>query len=280
MQRFKDHVVFITGAARGQGRSHAVRFAEEGANIIAVDSCSQISGATYAMATRDDLDETVRLVEATGARIVAAVADVRSQEQLDEACALGVREFGRIDVVVANAGVFTKSKNSWEMTEDEWNSTIDIDLSGVWRTCKSAIPTMISGARGGSIIITASSNGYRGEAGHPSYNAAKLGLVGLMRTLAAELGDHNIRVNTIHPTVVKTPLMWNDMMIDTFIPGETTATTDPEMWWKGMEGMHMLPIGAIEPTEISDVVLFLASSGGKYITASEVPIDAGYIRKN
>lgn len=280
MQRFKNQVVFITGAARGQGRSHAVRFAEEGANIIAVDSCSPVSGTTYDMATRDDLQDTVRLVEAAGGRIVATIADVRSQEQLDEACTSGVREFGRIDVVVANAGIFTKSKSTWEMTEDQWNSTIDIDLSGVWRTCKSAIPTMISGANGGSIIITASSNGYRGEAGHPSYNAAKLGLVGLMRTLAAELGDHAIRVNTIHPTVVKTPLMWNDMMIDTFVPGETTATMSPDTWWKGMERMHMLPIGAIEATEISDVVLFLASSGGKHITASEIPIDAGYIRKN
>ncbi|OZD18258.1 SDR family mycofactocin-dependent oxidoreductase [Rhodococcus sp. 06-156-3C] len=280
MQRFKDKVVLITGAARGQGRSHAIRFAEEGANIIALDGCAPVKGTNYEMATREDLDQTVRLVEKTGARIIASVADVRSQQQLDDATALGVREFGRIDVVIANAGIFTQSKNSWEMTEDEWSSTIDVDLSGVWRTCKSAVPTMIAGAEGGSIIITASSNGYRGEAGHPSYNAAKLGLVGLMRTLAGELGDHSIRVNTIHPTNVKTAMMWNDTMVDTFIPGETTATINQDSWWKGMEGMHMLPIGAIEPEEVSDVVLFLASSAGKHITASEFPIDAGYIRKN
>jgi (+)-trans-carveol dehydrogenase len=280
MKRFQDQVVFVTGAARGQGRSHAVRFAEEGANIIAVDICAPLNGIDYAMATRDDLDETVRLVKAAGGSIVASVADVRSQQELDEAVAAGVREFGRIDIVLANAGAFSQAASTWEMTEEQWNTTLDTDLSGVWRTCKAAIPTMIEGQRGGSIIMTSSSNGYRAEQGHPAYNAAKLGMVALMRGLAGELAEHNIRVNTIHPTNVKTAMMWNDSMIGIFAPGETTQTMDAEGWWEGLRPVNLLPVGAIEAQDVTKLIMFLTSDAGRFITASEVPIDAGYIRRN
>ncbi|MYR07944.1 mycofactocin-coupled SDR family oxidoreductase [Gordonia sp. SID5947] len=280
MSKFADQVVFITGAGRGQGRSHAVRFAEEGAAIIATDLCGPVDAADYPMSSRDDLDETVRAVEAVGGRIIAQQADVRSQEQLDAAVAAGVDAFGRIDIVLANAGIFTGAETTWDMTEEQWTTTLDIDLGGVWRTCKATIPTLIAGGNGGSILMTSSSNGFRAEAGHPAYNAAKLGMVALMRALAGELGPHNIRVNTVHPTTVKTGMMWNDNMIGAFMPGESTKTIDPDVWWKGLEMMNILPVGAIEPGDVSALLMFLASNEGRYITGTEVPVDAGYIIRN
>jgi SDR family mycofactocin-dependent oxidoreductase len=280
MARVDGKVAFITGAARGQGRAHAVRFAEEGADIIAVDACEDVASVKYGMATEADLAETVRLVEAAGRRIVARKADVRSQESLDDALEDGIAELGNVDIVIANAGVFTHAPNSWETTEEEWRANIDIDLSGVWRTCKAAIPSMIEGARGGSIIITASSNGYRAERSHSAYNAAKLGVVGFMRSLAGEVGEYDIRVNTVHPTVVRTAIMWNDTIVDLFKPGESTATVDEQAWWDELSFLHLLPFGSMAPEAISEVMLFLASDAGRYITASEIPVEGGYMRKD
>jgi (+)-trans-carveol dehydrogenase len=279
MSQFADQVVLVTGAARGQGRSHAIGFAAGGARIIAVDVCRDVEGLSYGMATKDDLEETASSVRTAGGEVVTAVADVRSQADLDAAVSQGLDAFGRLDHVVANAGVFTMSPTSWEMTDEQWDATIDINLSGVWRTCKAAIPALIEGGRGGSITITSSTNGYRGEHGHPAYNASKLGLVALMRTLAAELGQHHVRVNTIHPMTVKTPMMWNDAMVGLFIPGETTATLDQDLWWSGLASMNILPVGAMEPEDVTAVAMFLASDQGRYITASEIPIDGGYMRK-
>jgi (+)-trans-carveol dehydrogenase len=279
MASFDGKVVFVSGAARGQGRAHAVRFAQEGADVIAVDACTGHPGLGYAMATDDDLAETVRLVEAEGQRIVARKADVRSQEKLDAAVADGLSELGRIDVVLANAGVFTMAESSWELTEEQWDTTLDIDLGGVWRTCKATIPAMIDGGRGGVIIITASSNGYRAEQGHGAYSAAKMGAVALMRALAGELGQYDIRVNTVHPSIVRTNMMWNDMLVSLMCPGNTTETISKDEYYDRLRSLHLLPHGSIEPTEISEVMLFLASNAGRFITASEIPVDAGYIRK-
>ncbi|MDH2416147.1 mycofactocin-coupled SDR family oxidoreductase [Nocardioides sp. CER19] len=279
MGQFDDQVVLITGAARGQGRAHAVGFAEQGASIVALDACAPVDGIRYALASKEDLAETADLVKRAGGEILTRIADVRAQSDLDEAVSEALAAFGRIDHVIANAGVFSHAPKTWEMTEETWTTTVDIDLNGVWRTCKAAIPAMIEGGRGGSITITASSNGYRGEHGHPAYNASKLGIVALMRVLAAELGEHSIRVNTIHPTTVKTPLMWNDELVSIFAPGETTRTISIDDWWEGMVGMNILPIGAMEAEDITRVVQFLASDAGRYITASEIPIDAGYIMK-
>jgi (+)-trans-carveol dehydrogenase len=279
MGRFDDQVVFITGAARGQGRAHAVGFAKEGARVLAVDACSSMDGVAYQLAGKDDLEETARLVREAGGEVVTAVADVRHQSDLDAAVAAGVAAFGRLDHVVANAGVFTMAENTWEMTEETWSTTLDIDLSGVWRTSKAAVPAMIAAGGGGSITMTASSNGFRAEPGHPAYNASKLGIVALMRTLAGELSEHSIRVNTIHPTNVKTGMMWNDMLVGLFVPGETTETLDPATWWEGLRPMNLLPVGAMEPEDITQVVTFLASDAARYITGSQVPIDAGYIIK-
>jgi (+)-trans-carveol dehydrogenase len=279
VSRFTDKVAFITGAARGQGRSHAVRFAQEGADIIAVDACADHAGVDYPQASEAELAETVRLVEAEGRRIVAGKADVREQGELDAIVAEGFEKLGRLDVVLANAGVFTMADYTWEQTEDEWNATIDIDLSGVWRTCKAAIPRMIEAGNGGSITITASSNGYRAEQNHGAYNAAKLGVVGLMRSLAGELGQFDIRCNTVHPTNVRTTMMYNDMIMPLFKPGQSTATLSEDEFFQGLEFMHLLPFNAMQPEVISNVMLFLASEEGRYITATEVPIDGGYIRK-
>jgi (+)-trans-carveol dehydrogenase len=279
MRRFEDQVVMITGAARGQGRSHAIGFASEGANIIAFDTCAEVEGVPYHMASHDDLETTVEMVRAAGGEIVACVGDVRRQDDLDAAVAAGMAAFGRLDHLVPNAGVFTMAAKSWLQTDDEWNATIDTNLTGVWRTCKAAIPAMIESGGGGSITITSSSNGYRGEHGHPAYNASKLGVVALMRCLAAELGEHSIRVNTIHPTCVKTTMMWSDYMVGLFIPGATTATVDEASWWDGLAGMNMLPVGAMDAADVTEVVTFLASSAGRFITASEIPVDAGYIMK-
>jgi (+)-trans-carveol dehydrogenase len=278
--RFQDQVVLITGAARGQGRAHAVGLAAEGARIVALDACEPMRGVRYPMASMEDLEETGRLVKDAGGDVITAVADVRSQEDLDAAVASTRERFGRLDHVVANAGVFTGATSTWEMSEEEWDTTIDIDLSGVWRTCKAAIPLMLDTRAGGSITITASSNGYRAEHGHPSYNAAKLGVVALMRTLAGELGEHSIRVNTVHPTVVKTDMMWNDYMVDLFAPGQTMETMDPGDWWDGMRRMNLLPLGAVDPSDITAVIAFLASEAGRHITGSEIPVDAGYIVRN
>lgn len=278
-QMFAEHVVLVTGAARGQGRSHAIGFAAEGARILAVDACADAEGLSYAMASKEDLEETASLVRDAGGEIVTAVADVRSQAALDAAVSEGLDAFGRLDHVIANAGVFTMAANTWEMTDEQWDATIDINLSGVWRTCKAAIPAMIEAGGGGSITITSSTNGYRGEHGHPAYNASKLGLVALMRTLAGELGEHSIRVNTIHPMTVKTAMMWNDAMVGLFIPGETTETLDQDVWWDALASMNILPVGAMEPQDVTSVAVFLASEAGRYITASEIPIDGGYIRK-
>jgi (+)-trans-carveol dehydrogenase len=278
MGRFDDKVVFVSGAARGQGRAHAIRFAQEGADIIAVDACVNHAGLEYPMSTEADLAETVRLVRAEGRRIVAGKADVRSQAELDGVVGEGVSEFGRIDVVLANAGVLSMAENSWTMTEDQWTTVVDTNLGGAWRTCKAAIPTMIEGNRGGSIIITGTSNGYRNEQGHASYNAAKLGLVGLSRTLAGELGQYNIRVNTVHPSIVRTPLIWNDVIVPLMCPGETMATIDEDDYYERIEFLHDVK-GVMQPSDVSELMVFLASDAGRFITATEVLTDGGYSHK-
>src|SRR5690625_2013824 len=214
--RVAGKVAFITGAARGQGRSHALRLAEEGADIIAVDTLEDIPGVPYALATQADMDETVRLVEATGRRIVARKADVRNFEELKRAVDEGVAELGRLDIVNANAGISGPMAPTVDLEESAWRNMIDINLTGVWHTAKAAIPHLLGGGRGGSIVITSSVAGLKGMANIGHYVAANHGVVGLMRTLALELGDQNIRVNTIHPTQVDTPMIMNEATMRLF----------------------------------------------------------------
>jgi (+)-trans-carveol dehydrogenase len=272
MGRVEGQVAFITGAARGQGRSHALKLAAEGADIIAVDICADIAGIGYSMATPEDLAQTAKLVEDCDRRIVTAIADVRDYGQLKAAVDQGVVTLGRLDIVAANAGV-TSYYPSWKLPEEGWDAVVDTNLKGVWHTCKAAIPHLIDGGRGGAIIITSSTAGLRGIANLAHYSASKTGLVGLMRTMAGELAPHNIRVNTVHPTAVDTDMVHNKATYDLFIPEPADRNRDGVAG--PMQALNMLPIPWVDPRDISNAVLFLASDEGRYITGARLPVDAG-----
>ncbi|KXF56435.1 3-ketoacyl-ACP reductase [Rhodococcus sp. SC4] len=274
MERLKDKVAFITGAARGQGRSHAVRLAEEGADIIAVDICAPVAGIeAYPMASEEDLAETVRLVEGTGRKIVAARADVRDFTALKSAVDAGVEQFGRLDIICANAGVFELSP-ALETPDPVWRNVIDINLTGAWNTCKAALPHLIEGGRGGSVIITSSTVGLKGSGNTIHYVASKHGVVGLMRALAVEFADHSIRVNTVHPTIVDTDMVQNDKMYRLFDPANEHPTRESTM--PAFESANALPTPWVEPIDVSNAVVFLASDEARYITGATLPVDAGY----
>ncbi|WP_448811362.1 mycofactocin-coupled SDR family oxidoreductase [Agromyces bauzanensis] len=277
MGRLDGKVAFVTGAARGQGRSHALRMAQEGADIIAVDIAEQISTVPYAMATQADLDETVRQVEALDRRIVARKADVRDGEALRAAVDAGVAELGRLDVVAANAGIFSHA-TAEELTEEQWRDMLDVNLSGVWRTCKVAIPHLRA-AGGGSIIITSSTAGIQGFPNFAHYVSAKHGVVGLMRTLALELAPDMIRVNTVHPTSVNTDMIQNEDLYALFAPDLEPAERTRERLGERFQAMNALPIPWVEPVDISNAVLWLASDESRYVTGVTLPVDAGSTTK-
>jgi len=277
--RVEGKVAFITGAARGQGRSHAVRLAQEGADIIAIDICEDIPGVRpfYVGATEADLAQTVKEVEALDRRIVAVKADVRDFAGLDAALSEGLAQFGHVDIVCANAGVFEFGTKTHEATDQEWNEMIDINLKGVWHTTKAAIPHMIAQGTGGSIIITSSTAGLKGTPNLGPYTASKHGVVGLMRTLAIELGEHSIRCNTIHPTGVATNMGLNDAIFKLFLPDKESPTR--EDFEPLMRALNILPVACVEPVDISNAVLFLASDEARYITGVALPVDAGALTK-
>lgn len=274
--QFDGKVAFITGAARGQGRSHAVRFAEEGADVIAFDICDQIDTVGYPMATRDDLEETVNRVEKTGRRIVAEQGDVRDFDQLTAAVATGVAELGRIDFVIANAGIAT---NYGELSGElaAFVDSVDVMLSGVYYTIEAALPAMLSHGDGGAIVITSSGAGLKSIAagfgmrshGAAGYQAAKHGVVGLMRYYATTLAEKKIRVNTVHPGGVATPMIDNPSTLEFFRqrPEAISALRAP------------LPVRWIEPENISDAMVYLCGRSGRYITGITLPIDGGYTVK-
>jgi (+)-trans-carveol dehydrogenase len=276
MGRVEGKVAFITGAARGQGRSHAVRLAEEGADIIAVDICDQIESVPFAMSGPEDLAETVRQVEALDRRIVAASADVRDIDALSRVIEEGVGTFGRLDIVCANAGIASHGTLD-RLSEESWQDVIDVNLTGVWHACKAAIPHIEAGGRGGSMILTSSTVGIRAIANLGHYGAAKHGVVGLMRTLALELAPQMIRVNSIHPTSVDTDMIHNLDMYSLLMPGVADPTR--EMSAPIFESLNALPIAWVEPRDISNAVLFLASDEARYITGVALPVDAGSIIK-
>ena len=209
-RRFEDKVVFISGAARGQGREHAIRFAKEGARIIGFDVCADQPTTPYPLATEEDLAETVRRVESAGGAMHAEVADVRDLNRLREVLKGGMDKYGRIDVILANAGTYSPGPVQW-LTSEAWDETISINLTGVFNTVRAGVNRMIQQNEGGAIVITSSTAGLRGFYGSPAYNVAKHGVVGFMRSLALELAPNNIRVNTVHPTSVHTPMIINDV---------------------------------------------------------------------
>lgn len=272
MGRVEGKVAFITGAARGQGRSHAVRLAEEGADIIAVDICSQIDSTPYPMSTPEDLDQTVKEVESLGRRIVARQADVRDYDGLRSALDDGAAELGRLDIVSANAGIYSMGRTE-ELPERTWQDMLDVNLTGVWHTCKAAIPHLRHGGRGGSIAITSSDAGLFAVENIGHYTSAKHALVGLMRTLALELAKDSIRVNTIHPTGVSTPMVLNEANYHLFRPDLEHPGIDDV--GEAFTGINALPIPWVEPIDVSNLLLFLASDEGRYITGAAIPIDAG-----
>lgn len=271
--RVEGKVAFVTGAARGQGRSHAVRLAEEGADIIAVDVCKHIENTPEPYVTAEDLAETADLVKGLNRRVVTAEVDVRDFEALKSAVDGGVEQLGRLDIVVANAGIGTPGDMLDEMGEPKWQQMIDVNLTGVWKSVKAAVPHIKNGGRGGSVILTSSVGGLKAYPHVGHYVTAKHGVVGLMRSFAVELGQHSIRVNSVHPSHVGTDMLLNESTYRSFRPD--LENPGPDDIKPICQMFHMLPVPWMEAVDISNAVLFLASDESRYITGVPLPIDAG-----
>lgn len=279
MGRLENKVAFITGAARSQGRSHAIRMAEEGADIIAVDICEAVEGMDryYPGATEEDLKETVAAVEALDRRIYSAKADVRDMAALQKAVDEGIAELGRLDIVSINAGVFAFGDKTEDVTDDEWDMVNDINAKGAWHTAKAVIPHLIKQGTGGSIILTSSTAGLKGTPNVAAYTASKHAVVGLMRTLALELAPHSIRVNTVHPTGVETPMIMNESTFKLFLPDVEHPTKEQAA--PIFATTNALPVPWVQSIDISNAVLFLASDEARYVTGTELKVDAGFTLK-
>jgi SDR family mycofactocin-dependent oxidoreductase len=272
MPRLAGKVAFITGAARGQGRSHAVRLAEEGADIIAIDICQTIPTAPGPGPAPEDLADTVKAVKSLGRRALAAQIDVRDLAAMTGFVAESVGELGRLDIVLANAGI-AGTGSTLEMDEQVWRTMMDINLTGVWKTLRASVPHVIAGGRGGSVVITSSLAALTANEHTAHYSAAKSGLIGLMRVLAKELAPHRIRVNTVHPTTVGTEMILNESTYRHFRPDldhptradfEETART-----------LNRMPVPYIEPEDVTNTILYLVSDEGRYVTGSQQLLDAG-----
>ena len=272
MGRFTGKVIFVSGAARGQGRSHAVRFAAEGADIIGIDMCRDLDTVQYSLSKESDLAETVRQVEALDRRMVASQVDVRDFESLREAAAAGVRELGRLDVILPNAGIVA-SGPTWELPIEKWHDVMDINLSGVFHTIRATVPLMIEAGNGGNIVFTGSLAAMRGIANAGAYVAAKHGVMGLMRTLANELVGYNIRVNAVNPTNVATDMLHNATNYKLFVP----ESADPSLAdaIDRFMTLNLMPVPWIEAQDISNAMMWLCSDEARFITGSMLPVDAG-----
>lgn len=272
-QRVAGKVALVTGAARGQGRSHCIRLAEEGADIIAVDICDRIDTVTsYEPPTLADLEETAEAVRRHGRRVVVRQLDVRDLGALEAAVTHGIAVLGGLDVVVANAGI-AEFGRAWELAEAQWRELIDINLTGAWLTARACVPHMIEAGKGGSIVFTGSLASEKGVANLAHYVAAKHGVQGLMRALAIELGPHFIRVNSVNPTNVDTPMIQHPTLWRLFVPGvNEPAQADVR---EAMKGQNAMPIPWVDPIDVSNAVLFLASDEARYISGAALPVDAG-----
>lgn len=270
MGKLEGRVAFITGAARGQGRSHAIRLAEEGADIIGIDICDQIESVPYPMASLDDLAETAHAVEAIGRRIVALRADVRDFDGLQAAFNEGISKLGPVTIVLANAGIAPMTVRP---VRQEWQDVLDVNLTGTYNTLEASVPSMIDSGRGGSIVLTSSTAGLSGLGSHTpgglGYNAAKHGMVGLMRAYANYLGPHSIRVNTVHPTALPTPMVMNEAMQEYIESAQNL----------GASFGHLLPVEMVEAIDISNAIAWLVSDEARYVTGVTLPVDAGFLAK-
>jgi len=272
MAELEGKVAFITGAARGQGRSHALALAREGAGIIAVDLCAQAPTVPYPMATPEDLARTVKEVEELDRRIIATQADVRDLAALAAAADAGVAELGRLDIVLANAGISSPAP-TLDMDEATWDEMIDINLTGVWKTVKATVPHIIRSGRGGSVVITSSLAAMTATENIAHYTAAKAGLVGLMKVLAKELAPLSIRVNTVHPTTVATAMVLNEPTYRLFRPDLANPTR--EDFEAAARTLNKLPVPLVEPQDISRAIVYLVSEAGRYVTGTTHVVDAG-----
>lgn len=272
MSGLGGQVAFITGAARGQGRNHAIRLAREGVDIVAVDVCGQIDTVPYPMATPADLAETARLVEAEGRKVVSREVDVRDLAALQEAARAGMEAFGRLDVVVANAGISSPAP-TLEMTEVDWGDMIDVNLTGAWKTVRATVPYVVDGRRGGSVVLISSLAAMVPNPNTAHYSAAKAGVVALMKVLAKELAPQGIRVNTIHPTTVATDMVLNEATYRLFRPDlEEPRRADFE---KAALTLNRLGVPAVESEDITEALLYLVRPSGRYVTGTTHLVDAG-----
>lgn len=270
--RLEGKVALITGAARGIGRAQAVRFAQEGADIVALDVCGPIDTVLVPHSTPDDLDTTASLVREAGGRVHTEIVDVRDLAGMRAATDRGAARFGGLDVVCATAGITSRGMTV-ELDENAWRTMLDVNLTGVWHTCRAGAPHLI--ARGaGSVILTSSIAGLRGLVGVAHYTAAKHGVVGLMRSLANELAPHHVRVNCVNPTNVDTPMIQNDVVSSAFRPDLDRPPTRAE-FADAARSMNMLAVPWIDPVDVANAALFLASDEARYITAITLPVDAG-----
>ncbi|HEU4363592.1 MAG TPA: mycofactocin-coupled SDR family oxidoreductase [Mycobacterium sp.] len=266
----QGRAAFVTGAARGQGRAHAIGLARAGADIIALDICASVSDSvTYPPATQEDLAETARAVEAEGRKILARQVDTRDDAALRQLVADGVEQFGRLDVLVANAAVLSWGR-LWELTDEQWNTVIDVNLTGTWRTIRAAVPAMIEAGNGGSIVIVSSSAGLKATPGNGHYSAAKHGLVALTNSLALEVGEYGIRVNSIHPYSVGTPMIEPEAMARLFAEHPDYLHSFPPM--------PVQSKGFMASEEVANVVVWLAGDGSGPLSGAQVPVDKGALK--
>ncbi|MCX5046527.1 mycofactocin-coupled SDR family oxidoreductase [Aldersonia sp. NBC_00410] len=278
MGQLDGKVAFITGAARGQGRSHAIRLAAEGADIIATDICKQIDSVGYPLAGPDDLAETVRQVEALDRRIVAHEVDVRDSAGMRAAVDDGVARLGRLDIVCANAGIATFGTVA-DMTDEMWDDMIEVNLSGAFRTVRATIGHLKKNEHGGAIVLTSSAAGLKAVPNLAHYAAAKHGLGGFLKTLALELAPFNIRVNAVNPTSVNTDMIHNQHTYDMFRPDLPAGTATVEDVVVGFKASNVLPVKWVEPDDVSNAILWLVSDAARYVTGVQLPIDAGAVIK-
>ena len=266
----QGRVAFITGAARGQGRAHAIRLAREGADIIALDICAPVSESiTYAAATPEELAETVRAVEAEGRKVLAREVDIRDDAALRQLVSDGVEQFGRLDILVANAGVLSWGR-VWELTDEQWDAVIGVNLSGTWRSLRAVIPAMIEAGNGGSIVLVSSSAGLKATPGNSHYSASKHGVTGLTNSLAIELGEYGIRVNSIHPYSVDTPMIEPEAMMEIFAKHPTYVHSFPPM--------PLQYKGFMTADEVADVVVWLAGDGSATLSGTQIHVDKGALK--
>ena len=275
--RVRGQVAVVTGAARGQGRAHSLRLAEEGADLVLLDAAHTIETIDYVMPTVGDLEAVAEEVRDLGRRAVVVQADVRDSETVSTGIRDAAEELGRLDILVANAGVLGAAKPSWELSLEEWSTVVDINLTGVWTCIRAGLPPMMAAGNGGSVILVSSIAGLRGVPNVANYAAAKHGLVGLAGSVANEVAEHGIRVNTIHPTNVRTPMIDNPTSAKIFRPDLESPTLDDGT--EVLQRINLLPTPWIDPEDVSAAVLWLASAESRYVTGAAIPVDAGMLCK-